>query len=220
MLIKTLALAGLASLATATSAMAVVYSTYHGTFTVNAVNDVNSSSIAVGDQFYFQITIDPFAQDVEGSLGYGYWPAGLTEFKMGKIAGSGAWNPTDLSYGSMEAYSDPLTLTTQFETWTSFDEGIDYSRWDDTPDTARYFNVYLYFTKAHNDTGTEQTIPGMFGNLDGTTVTAKLGVDHTEVTFTTSSFQAGEYVAAVPEASSSLLFLGSVAIGLSRRKRK
>ncbi len=218
---KPLALAGFAILATATSALSAVFTTYHGIFEVDNIGNIASSSIAIGDQFYFQFTIDPTAQDVENTPGYGYWPAGLTDFKMGKVSGGGSWGATDLSHSLTGAYSSSNQLIFNVETSTLEGEGIDYLHWTGNTVNATYLSALLIFSTSQTDTGTEQTLPQMFGYLANLPVSAEIAVDNTKATLTMQSFAAGEYVpAAVPEASSSLLFLGSVAIGVLRRKRK
>lgn len=225
MKMKSLAVAGLISLSASFVANAAS-SMYHGTFVVTSNSEVNSSQIAIGDVLYYQFEVNLAAIDVDGSVNYAQFPNAITSFTFGKVGGTGTWDPGDAGMWtiSSSAYSDNGELRFLVD-GSGFPAVEHYASNEDDPfgesgGYATTISLNPSFNVTRNDTGAGQTFEQSMGELQPTWANYYFWMGPAEIGTEHQSFAAGASPYAVPEASSSLLAIGSIVLTLMRRKRK
>jgi len=225
MSIRSLALAGSLSCLSITAAYAAV-TTYSGTFRVNDTGYVTNTEISVGDVFFYQFTVNSDAVDSDPLTPYAQFNGAVTNFIFGKVSGDGTWNPSASGTWTVGADSyarwDQFSFTAQGQNLQT----LSYSNGEDSESppvfTTTTITLNPYIDLPMNDTGAGQTLGEILGDFEPSSIFMyfTLGGGDTEVFTENLTFGEGESIYAVPEASSSLLALGGVAMAVLRRRRK
>lgn len=203
------------------SADAAVATTYHGTFTVTTTGTVLPGSIATGDQYYFQFSVDPLVADSDSATDYALFDELITDLRVGKISGSGSW---DLGSNSISGHSygdtDKTALTLSLTSFAG--SAVGYVNWKGETTQTNYLRFDLKIVQSSTDNGLGQRYWQTFPFLEPqglSDVSAAIWVDNQKVSFTTTSFEEGAYTGPVPEPTSSTLALVAAGCAVLRRRR-
>ena len=201
--------------------------TYHGTFSFSE-NSANSAQIASGDVFYYEFSLNDSVVDGNNSPQYAYFPSLITSFNLVAAAGNvGTWNPT--ASGSWTTPTDAYADFGQMRyiiNGSGF-QSLDYqSMFENGTSTSISMNPTFNSTLLY-DIGGGQTFAQIIGTFYNnpfflpSSVIPYFFVSGEDMILSSSlSFGSGSHPMLIPEASSGMLLMGSVVVGLLRRRKK